>query len=258
MQASPIIANEPKDKESKASETKAIKPLLFLIPVPLGTQDPCEVLAPVVIKTVLALDHFVVENEKSAWRFLSQIKDRSALDRVKLSILDEHTNKNDVEKLLNPIKEGNSLGIISEAGMPCIADPGALLVAAAHRKKIEVKALPGPSSIVLSVASSGFSGQSFTFWGYLPQDSGARKNRLKELERVVKNTGQTQVFIETPYRNEHMIEDMLLFLQEDTNICACADLNQESELVLSGTVGFFKKNKPTIGKRPCIFLIGAV
>jgi 16S rRNA (cytidine1402-2'-O)-methyltransferase len=240
---------------SQGTAASAIPGDLYLIPTPLGDVDPSLHLSPTAIEAARKLERFVVENEKAAWRFLSRIKGKEELQRVSLAILDEHTPPEAVPALLVPALEGLSMGLISEAGCPGIADPGALLVALAHEKRLRVRPLVGPCSPVLALMASGFPGQRFAFHGYLPQDREGREARLLELERRARVEAATQVFIETPYRNDNMVESMLRVLDGRTAVCVAADLSLESETIRSGTVEEWRLAQPEIGKRPAVFLI---
>jgi 16S rRNA (cytidine1402-2'-O)-methyltransferase len=241
--------------ESSQSPVKAKGPL-FLIPTPLGEDDPGLVLPAGSLEALKPIRDFVVENEKTAWRVLGRLFSQAELDGMSLSVLSEHTQSADIPALLRPAHEGRPLGLMSEAGCPGIADPGAPLVRAAHRSGIIVRALVGPSSIILALMASGMNGQAFRFCGYLPRDRQERVKSLKTLEKRARDSGETQIFIETPYRNDHMLSDMAESLRPDTLICAATDMSLSTERVLSVEAAALKGLNSELGKRPTVFLIG--
>src|SRR6185369_3765379 len=185
-----------------------MKNKLYLIPAWLSV-DAIHVIPSYVVEIINSLDEFVVENEKSARQFLKKAGYKKSLNNVMLHLLNEHTNPNEILELLKPLLEGKNIGILSEAGCPAIADPGAELVKAAHRNNIEVIPLVGASSVILSLMASGLNGQSFSFAGYIPKERTARIKALKEMEHIAITRNQTQIFIEAPYRNQHLLEDIL-------------------------------------------------
>lgn len=230
------------------------KPILYLIPNTLGNCDPLEVLPKKVFDIVDFCWDFAVENEKTARAFIKQIAPSKPQAQLRLEVLNKHTTAAELKPLLNPLRKGISMGIISEAGLPGIADPGAELVALAHLEGFQVVPLVGPSSILLALVSSGMSGQSFAFHGYLPIESAEKRKKLKELERLAERFGQTQLFMETPYRNNKLVEDLLLSLQADTLVGIAADLTLPTEYTKTQTVSSWKKNRPPdLHKRPAIF-----
>jgi len=232
---------------------------LWLLPNVLCAEGQLEAVLPAAaLARIKTLRRFVVEGDRAAWRLLARIMDRAELDAVTMERLDEHTRPQDVAALLSPALAGEDLGLLSEAGLPCIADPGGALVAAAHAACIEVKPIVGPSSLLLALSASGLDGQRFTFLGYLPQDRGQRRNALISIERGVKLDGGTRLFIETPYRNDRLLEDCLGVLSPDTRLCVAASLSSESEIVRSMTVAEWRARKPVIGKVPAVFLVGRV
>jgi 16S rRNA (cytidine1402-2'-O)-methyltransferase len=236
---------------------KARKGSLYLVPTPLSPEaDPASALPSATIEAVKGLDRFVVENEKSAMRFLSRVLSREAMAAVALSILDEHSPPEAVSPLLDPLRAGIDLGLLSEAGCPAVADPGAALVRAAHSEDIEVIPLGGSSAIVLALMASGMNGQEFRFHGYIPRERGERIKTLKRLERTALETGETQIFIETPYRNKAMIEDMHASLGAATRVCAAWDLGGSGQRVASVRAGNLAGLKDSSPKLPCTFLIG--
>jgi 16S rRNA (cytidine1402-2'-O)-methyltransferase len=204
------------------------------------------------------LDYFIVENTRSARRFLSKAKIARPIDELTFRELNEHiTSPREVEELVRPLLEGRSAGVISEAGVPAVADPGALVVAQCHRRGIKVVPLVGPSSIILSVMASGLNGQSFAFNGYLPIKEPERSKTIKRLESRAKAEHQSQLFIEAPYRNVKLFDQFLKVLQPDTRLCVACDITSQSEYIRTATVATWKKEKgmPDIQKRPTIFII---
>jgi 16S rRNA (cytidine1402-2'-O)-methyltransferase len=234
------------------------KPALYLVPTPLFDQaSPERELPPATIEAVRGLSRFVVENEKSAYRFLSKVLGPERLGRSSLSILDEHTPAAAVPGLLSPLRDGFSLGVLSEAGCPGVADPGAALARAAHDEGFPVVPLPGPSSIIMALMASGLNGQAFRFNGYLPREAADRIKALRRLERAAMESGETQIFIETPYRNKAMVADMPKALRPGTRICLAWDLTGPGAGVLSIAVKDLAAARVLPGKVPCVFLIGA-
>ena len=227
---------------------------LYLIPTPLGDAEPAETLPQSVLETACGLRCFVVEELRTARRFLSRYGLRGHIDELDFHVLNEHTAPAEVEALL-PLFDGQDVGLMSEAGLPAVADPGAALVALCHRHGIEVVPLVGPSSLMLALMASGLNGQSFTFCGYLPAKTEERRNAIKSIEKVSQSKRQTQIFIETPYRNDAMFSDLLQSCRPSTRICIAADITLPDEYILTKTVAEWKKEKPIIGKRPCVFLM---
>ncbi len=229
---------------------------LYLIPVTLGDDNIAQVLPANVIRLAQQLEVFVVENEKTARHFLSTIKTSKPVRELQLLTLSEHTTDKEVPELLKPLLAGFDVGLMSEAGCPGIADPGARLVELAHRKGIKVTPLVGPSSILLSLMASGFNGQRFTFLGYIPADKAARIQRLKEIEKNSNKHNETQIFIETPYRNQHLLEDILAHCNPATKLCIACNISLESELIVSKTISEWKKSAlPDLHKKPTVFLL---
>lgn len=230
--------------------------ILYLIPVTLGDDHPKLVLPMDVMHIARSLDTFVVENEKSARRFLGAIKTDKPIRELTLSTLNEHSTDKDLPALLAPLLVGKSVGLMSEAGCPGIADPGAKLVALAHRHSIQVRPLVGPSSILLGLIASGLDGQRFSFLGYLPAEKSARIQKLKEVEKRSSQANETQLFIETPYRNQHMFEDILSNCQPNTRLCVASNLTLENEVVRTRTIAEWKKSvAPELHKQPTVFLL---
>jgi 16S rRNA (cytidine1402-2'-O)-methyltransferase len=228
---------------------------LYLIPTTLGDNPPFEVL-PISIKQAIDnIDEYVVENEKTARRFIKIISPKKSQQSLILHILNKYTEDNELPQFLNACREGKPLGLLSEAGCPAIADPGADLVKLAHQNQIQVVPLVGPSSIILALMGSGMNGQSFTFNGYLPIDKNERKGELKRLERISFEQNQSQLFIETPYRNNKMLEDMCNTLHPQTRVCIACDLTLSSEYIKTMTIHDWKYVNVDLHKRPAIFII---
>lgn len=231
---------------------------LYLIPVTLGDDNHESVLPVDVLNTARRLEYFVVEDEKSARRFLGSIKTIKPVRELELRTLNEHTQDKEIPALLAPLLTGLDIGLMSEAGCPGIADPGAKLVALAHQKGMAVKPLVGPSSILLALIASGLDGQRFSFLGYLPSEKSARVQRLREIERHSANAMETQIFIETPYRNQHLFDDILTVCQPTTRFCVASNLTLASEQVRMRTVSQWKKEVvPELHRQPTVFLLQA-
>ena len=229
--------------------------ILYLIPNTLGQSNIDNVLPSYNISVAKNLRHFIVENVRSARRFLKMLDRDIVIGDLSFYELNRHTPPDRIAELLLPIYEGHSIGIISEAGCPAIADPGADVVAIAQRKNIRVVPLVGASSIILSLMASGFNGQSFAFVGYLPIDKKARIQRLKQLESRASSERQTQIFIETPYRNNQLVQDMVATLKPDTLLCIASELTTDTESVKTLPIAEWAKQQIDINKRNTIFLI---
>lgn len=233
---------------------------LFLIPSFLGENEPDDVLPRKTILTACSLDCFVVEELRTARRFLSAIGLRGRMEDIEFHELNEHTPLSVIESYLYLFENGRNVGLISEAGLPAVADPGAVLVAVAHSEGIEVVPLVGPSSLMLALMASGMNGQSFAFCGYLPVKADERKRRLKEIEKLSVSSGQSQIFIETPYRNDSMLSDILMCCRPSTMLSIAADITMHSETICSKPVSGWAKAVSEgfrIGKRPCVFVLSA-
>jgi 16S rRNA (cytidine1402-2'-O)-methyltransferase len=231
---------------------------LYLIPVPLGPGAPADVLPPPVLQIVRTLDTYVAEHAKSARAFLKAAAHPLPLQQIAISELNEHTRDTDVAALLAPLLAGKDVGLISEAGCPAVADPGASLVALAQKEGIHVVPLIGPSSLLLALMASGLSGQNFAFHGYLPAKEDERKKRLKSLENESRQERRTQLFIETPYRNRQMFDAVVASCTPQTRLCIATDLSLLSESVRTKTIGEWKKGEaPDIDRRPTVFLLQA-
>lgn len=228
---------------------------LYLLPVTLG-DTPIEKVLPAYNREVIRkIKHFIVEDVRSARRFLKKVDADIHIDELTFYPLNKHTSPEEVVGYLKPLEEGAAMGVISEAGCPAVADPGADVVAIAQRKNLKVVPLVGPSSILLSVMGSGFNGQSFAFHGYLPIEPGERTKRLKELESRIYTESQTQLFIETPYRNNKMAEEILRTCRPQTKLCIAANLTCEGEYIRTKSIKEWKGKLPDLNKIPCIFLL---
>ncbi len=228
---------------------------LYLIPTPLG-ETPLDLVLPEETRRITArLDHFVVEHAKTARAFLKQIGTATPLQQLNLAELNEHTPESDLRDLLAPLLAGHDIGLLSEAGCPAVADPGANLVRLAHRSGIQVKPLVGPSSILLALMASGLVGQRFAFHGYLPAKPDERALKLKELEKRAAREDAAQAFIETPYRNPAMLETILAACQHDTLVTVACDLTLTTEYIVTKTVAAWRKTLPDLNRRPCVFLL---
>jgi 16S rRNA (cytidine1402-2'-O)-methyltransferase len=233
---------------------------LYLIPVTLGDDNIATLLPtslpPEVIKIVQTLEHFVVESEKSARQFLSAIKTTKPVRELTLNLLNEHTLDKDIAALLAPLLKGEDVGLMSDAGCPGVADPGAKLVALAHQKKIKVVPFVGPSSILLSLMASGLNGQQFAFLGYLPVDKQARNLKLKEIEKRSQTHNETQIFIETPYRNQHMLEAILNSCNANARLCIACHVSLPDEMIVTKRISEWKQSAlPDLNKKPTVFLL---
>jgi len=228
---------------------------LYLIPTRLGDNAPLEVLPISVKKIIESVDYYIVENEKTARRFIKKISSGKSQASLKIYILNKYTEPSELPSFLEACQSGKSVGLLSEAGCPGIADPGAEIVKIAHQKNIRVIPMVGPSSILLALMSSGMNGQSFTFNGYLPIDKSERKAKLKQLERLSFEQNQSQIFIETPYRNNKMLEDICSALQNQTRLCVACDITLPTEYIKTKTVDEWKRTTVDLHKRPAIFII---
>ncbi len=228
---------------------------LYLIPVTLGDSPVQQVIPAYVLELLKRLDHFIVEDIRTTRRYLKRAGVTRDIDELSFYILNEHTDDRDMEALMAVLTEGNDAGMLSEAGVPVVADPGSILVALAHRHGIRVVPLAGPSSILMALMASGMNGQSFRFHGYLPVKKNPRLDSLKKIEKSALETGETQIFMETPYRNMSLLEDMVSHLKENTLLCIAADISLASETIRTKTVREWKDNLPDIHKRPAVFLL---
>lgn len=228
---------------------------LYLIPTTLGDNEPLEVLPYSVKKIIEELDYFIVENEKTARRFIKKITPKKSQPSLNLYKLDKYAEEMEVRTYLDVCDDGISVGLLSEAGVPAIADPGAEVVKLAHEKGVSVVPMVGPSSIVLAMMASGFNGQNFAFNGYLPIDTSERKKAIKDLERLSKEKKQSQIFIETPYRNEKMFADLKSTLTPTAMLCIACDITLQDEYIKTLAIKDWKNEHPDLHKRPTIFII---
>ena len=228
---------------------------LYLIPSPLGDGDPTEVIPAPVLKSLEGFRTFVVEEVRTVRRYLSRAGLKGKIEGLEFHELNEHTDDATVESYLSLFNDGNDVALISEAGLPAVADPGAKLVALAHKNGIRVVPAVGPSSLMMALMASGLNGQSFAFCGYIPAKTDERRSRLITLEKVSGQLGQTQILIETPYRNDALFADILSVCSPSTRVCVAADITTDDEYIMTRTVGQWRKAGLTIGKRPCVFLI---
>ncbi len=231
------------------------KGVLYLIPTTLGDNEPLEVLPLSVKKVIEELDWFIVENEKTARKFIKRITPRKSQPSLSILKLDKYADKLEVRSYLDVCSKGVSVGLLSEAGVPAIADPGSEIVKLAHEKEIKVIPLVGPSSIILAMMASGLNGQNFAFNGYLPIDNSDRKKAIKSLERLSKEKNQSQIFIETPYRNEKMFMDLKSTLTPKARLCIACDITLPSQYIKTYDIKDWKMVNPVLYKRPTIFII---
>lgn len=233
---------------------------LYLIPITLSnpgetTVVPEDVLPQTIKRTIDFVDYYIVENEKTARKFIKSIHSEKKQPDLKISVLNKHTDFAEHNEFIQPLLRGENIGLMSESGCPGVADPGAVIVKLAHEKGIQVVPLVGPSSILLALMASGMNGQSFAFNGYLPIDKNDKKQALKNFERLSQDKNQSQLFIETPYRNNKLMEDLLQILQPSTLLCVACDITLPTEFIKTKTVNQWKKEKADLHNRPCIFII---
>lgn len=228
---------------------------LYLIPTVLGDIPPQEVLPASVFRITDDLKHYIVEDIRTARRFIRSTGSSVAIDDITFFELNKHTADEDLPGFLAPARDGFDTGIISEAGVPCIADPGSKIVSIAHNLGIKVVPLTGPSSIILALMASGLNGQGFVFHGYLPINKNERSNALKKIERDSGFNDQAQIFMETPYRNMQMTDTILEICKPSTMLCIACDITLDTEFISTRSIAGWKKNKPDIHKRPAIFII---
>ncbi len=228
---------------------------VYLIPTTLGEIGPLEVLPLSIKRTVEGINHYIAENEKSARAFIKKLSPGKSQNKLEIQLINKYTNAMELPSYLNPCIEGHDVGVLSDAGCPGVADPGADVVRIAHEKDITVVPLVGPSSILLALMASGMNGQNFAFNGYLPIESQVRRLEIKKLERRSKELNQTQIFIETPYRNDKMLESLVQTLNKNTLLCVACDITLPTEFIKTQPVSFWSHYKIDLHKRPCIFLI---
>jgi len=229
---------------------------LFLIPTYLSTDNTPDILAPIIHELIKNTKHYLVENARTSRRFISSLKLGVDIESLRIHKLDKNTGTKELYELLKPLKEGVDVGLMSEAGLPAIADPGQVAVSMAHQLKIPVVPLPGPSSIIQALIASGFDGQKFTFHGYLPIDKSKRKTTLLNIEKTVEKTGYTQIFMETPYRNNALIESLTGVLKRSTYLSIASGITSNSEFIYTALISKWKNEKVRIDKIPAIFSIG--
>ncbi len=228
---------------------------LYLIPSPLAEGSVDSVIPEGTLEVIRRLDHFIVEEIRTARRFLIKAAITKTIDELTFMVFNEHTGDAGLYDFLACTASGHDVGLLSEAGVPCVADPGSLIVAAAHELGIKVIPLTGPSSILLALMASGFNGQNFCFSGYLPADKAMRIKKIRDLERTIREKDQTQIFIETPYRNIQLFESLTAVCQENTRLCIATDVSGEQEFIATKPIGSWKRIKPQIHKKPTIFLL---
>ncbi len=230
-------------------------PVLYLLPVPLSDVAPAAVMPGQNIDVARSVKYFIVENVRSARRFLKRCDSSIDISSLTFSVLDEHTDPRDVSVMLEPMRQGCDMAVISEAGCPAVADPGALAVSCALSEGFDVMPLVGPSSILLSLMSSGFNGQKFAFEGYLPHDTTARTRRLREMVNRIDREDQTQIFIETPYRNNKLIAELSRTLPGRIELCVCADLTGQTQSIVRRPLSQWARADYDYSKIPAIFLL---
>lgn len=228
---------------------------LYLIPTTLGESDPMDVLPQTVKRAIDFIDYYIVENEKTARKSIKIVHPEKKQPDLKISLLNKHTDVKEHSEMIAPCLRGINVGLMSEAGCPGVADPGAAIVKIAHERGIQVVPLVGPSSILLALMGSGMNGQSFAFNGYLPIEKSEKKTALKNLEKLSFDKNQSQLFIETPYRNNKLLEDILQSLQPNTHLCIACDITLPTEYIKTFRVADWKKTKVDLHNRPCIFII---
>jgi len=232
------------------------KGILYLVPNFLGDRKEARLIPSLVAETLAHIQYFAVEETRSARQLIARLNKAIHIDDLHFFELNEHSDPAKLSELIKPLLDGFDLGIISEAGCAAIADPGTDLVRLAHSKGIKVVPLTGPSSILLSLVASGLNGQSFSFEGYLPKERGLRIKKLKELDHMVQQTGQTKIFIETPYRNNHLLEDILSNCDPQTRLCIACHINGTGESIVTQALSSWKKEVPDLNKKPAVFLLG--
>ena len=232
------------------------KGTLFLIPTPISEdQSMNDILLPLYMDNISQLQYFIVETPKIARAFLKTVSLKKKIQDIDIKILNEHTDTSELKELITPLENGHNVGLMSDAGLPAIADPGYRLVYVAKELGIKVLSLMGPSSIYLSLMSSGLNGQSFAFHGYLPKEKGLKRKKIKSLERIALNTNQTQIFMETPYKNQSMLEDILDVCEDDTRLCIAKNIMSKNEYIFTKKISDWKREELVLEKVPCLFLI---
>tara|TARA_B100000941_G_scaffold102362_1_gene71654 strand:+ start:114 stop:821 length:708 start_codon:yes stop_codon:yes gene_type:complete len=227
---------------------------LFLIPCPIGENATEEILPISIKKTIINTDFFIVEHEKQARRFIKKVCPDKIQSELKLFPLNKYTSAEDIENYLDPCKSGKNIGLISDAGCPAIADPGAVIVEKAHQLGIKVKPFVGPSAILMAMMSSGMNGQNFAFNGYIPVNKSDRKKIIKDLERRSQKQNQSQIFIEAPYRNEKLFMDLIDLLSSETKLCIACGITEPDEFIKTCSISDWKKKRLKFQKKPSIFI----
>lgn len=231
--------------------------MLFLIPAYLSEESPLDHFAPAIKEYILKTDYFFVENEKTARKVVRFFCPEKKQSDLKLFLLDKYSETADLKEAQKLMKEGQDFGLLSEAGLPCIADPGNIMVKWCHENNIKVVPINGPSSIILALIASGFNGQEFAFHGYLPIDKEQKKKKIQFLESLVQKNGSSQIFMETPYRNNQLLEDLIKFLNPNTQLCIGANINHPSdEFIKTLKISQWKNKKPELHKIPAVFVLG--
>ncbi|BDD03094.1 SAM-dependent methyltransferase [Aureibacter tunicatorum] len=231
---------------------------VYLIPNVIADDTVNEVISPQVRDVASQIDYFLVENIRTARRYLSSLKIGKPIESLHFEVVDKKTSDHEIETLFQPVlSKGINIGVISESGCPGVADPGAKIVALAHKKNCDVIPLVGPSSLLLALMASGFNGQSFAFQGYVSIKTKERQADLKKLENLSKNNRQTQIFIETPYRNDGLLKDILKACSPDTKLCIAKDVSGKNQFLKTATIKEWRKQVPVLGKFPTVFLIDA-
>jgi 16S rRNA (cytidine1402-2'-O)-methyltransferase len=228
---------------------------LYLIPTTMGDCDPMDVLPQTVKRTIDFIDHYIVENDKTARKSIKEVNPEKKQSELVLFTLNKRTEVKEHLDFIKPLLEGKNMGLMSEAGCPGVADPGAVIVKLAHEKGIQVVPLVGPSSILLAMMASGMNGQSFTFHGYLPIEKDEKRASFKNLEKTSFEQNQSQIFIETPYRNNKLLEDLLQTLHPETHLCIATDITLATEYIKTKKIAAWKKETIDLHKRPTIFII---
>jgi 16S rRNA (cytidine1402-2'-O)-methyltransferase len=231
------------------------RPVLYLFPSVLGDTSPHEVLSGTALRTIKRIRHFVVEDVRTSRRLLRAIDRKIDIDGLIFHELNEHTQEEEIPGLLQPLKDGFDLGLLSEAGLPCIADPGSRLVSYAHKAGFSVRPFPGPSSIYLALMASGFNGQAFVFHGYLPVSKSSRTRKIREMESDILKNGRTQLFIETPYRNNQLLKSLVETCKDPMLLCVAINLTTPEEKVVVKSIGEWKRSLPELHKQPAVFLL---
>ena len=243
--------------ESAKPRPSLVAGKVYLIPTTLGDNAPLEVMPISIKRTIENIDHYIVENEKTARRFIKKVSPSKPQPEIHIETLNKYTDPSIIPSYLDPCIHGDDFGLLSEAGCPGIADPGAEVVRVAHEKRIQVVPLVGPSSILMAMMSSGMNGQNFAFNGYLPIELSERKAMMKRLERISRETGQSQIFMETPYRNDKILKELTKTLQKETRLCIATDITLPTESIQTKIVHEWDEMELDLNKRPTIFIIQA-